>query len=330
MIDYLREFYDVEVLYNKSEEINENSDLSQIDDSYKAVIFWQLFPIENLHEKIKHDNIIFFPMYDLSSNWNFEKWLSFKNIKIINFSKILHKKLKSTGFNSIYLQYFIKPEEFSTGNKNEVFFWQRHSEPNFETIKKILPEENVKIHMHKSVDPTHEFVTPSPEDEIKYEITYSSWFENKQEMTDLIKSKAMYIAPRLQEGVGMSFLEAMAQGKAVIAHDAPTMNEYIINGKTGYLCNFNNPVKINFSNIEQVKKNAYEYMKKGYDTWINGRKNIIDFIEQPAKKNCLTVFQKVKIFFIFADKKDMVRLKFGTNGYFKMFGIYLINKQQIN
>src|SRR6202012_2876394 len=37
------------------------------------------------------------------------------------------------------------------------------------------------------------------------------------------------------EGVGITFLEAMARGCAVVAYDAPTMNEYIESGKTGVL-----------------------------------------------------------------------------------------------
>jgi len=327
MVDYLREYYDVDVIYNNSEEINENSNLNKINDSYKAVIFWQLFPIDNTHKTIKNDNIIFFPMYDLSKDWNVEKWLSLKNIKIINFSKILHKKLKSTGFNSMYLQYFIEPKEFCRGNDDEVFFWQRHSETNFETIKKTLPKGAVKVALHTAVDPEHEFVKPSAEDEEKYQITYSSWFDNRDEMIDLIKSKGLYIAPRLEEGIGMSFLEAMAMGKAVIANNEATMNEYIIDGKTGYLCDFNKPKRIDLSNIEQVQKNTYEYMKKGYANWISARKDIIDFVEQKPKQHSLTILQRIKIFFIFADKKDIIRLKFGSEGYFKLFGLYLINRE---
>jgi glycosyltransferase involved in cell wall biosynthesis len=73
-------------------------------------------------------------------------------------------------------------------------------------------------------------------------------------MTDLIKQAGIYIAPRKLEGIGISFLETMVMGKAVIAQDAPTMNEYIENGINVYLVDFNKPEPIDLSNIEWVQK----------------------------------------------------------------------------
>lgn len=326
MIDYLNEFYDVEVIYNDSEEINDISSFQHVDNTYKAAIFWQIFPLNDSCNKIKNDNIILFPMFDHIWNWNFEKWSYCKNIKIVCFSKKLHTKLQKAGFNSMHIQYFTKPKEFCTGNKNEALFWQRLSSLNFKTVKQILPK-GIKLHLHKAVDPTNEYVKPSAEEEKEYGITYSSWFDNKQEMIDLVNSKSIYIAPRFKEGIGLSFIEAMAQGKAVIAHYEATMNEYIVHGKTGYLCDFEKPQMIDLSNIEQVQKNAYEYMRNGYARWQKNKKSIIDFVEKkPQKQKATTFLQKLRIFLVFADKKDIIRLKFGSRGYFKLFGYYLINK----
>lgn len=327
MIDYLKEFYDVEVIYNDSEEINDISSFQHVDNTYNAAIFWQIFPLNGSCNKIENNNIILFPMFDHIRNWNFEKWSYCKNIKLVCFSKKLHTKLQKAGFNSMYLQYFIEPKEFCTGNNNEVLFWQRLSSLSFNTVKQILPK-GIKLHLHNAVDPTNEYVKPSVEDEKEYEITYSSWFEDKQEMIDLIKSKSIYIAPRFREGIGLSFLEAMAQGKAVIAHNEATMNEYIIHGETGYLCDFEKPKKIDLTNIEQVQKNAYSYMKKGYSHWQKNKINIINFVnKKPQKQKATTFLQKLRIFLVFADKKDIIRLKFGSKGYFKLFGAYLINKE---
>ena len=97
-------------------------------------------------------------------------------------------------------------------------------------------------------------------------------------MQDLIKFKGIYVAPREFEGIGMSFLEAMAMGKAVIAVNQPTMNEYIQDGITGYLFDLKNPKPINLSKITQIQKNAYKYMKKGYQNWLKNRYKIIEFI----------------------------------------------------
>jgi glycosyltransferase involved in cell wall biosynthesis len=47
----------------------------------------------------------------------------------------------------------------------------------------------------------------------------------------------LYLAPRASEGVGMTFLEAMARGCGVLAYDGPTMNEYVVHERNGFLLN---------------------------------------------------------------------------------------------
>jgi glycosyltransferase involved in cell wall biosynthesis len=142
----------------------------------------------------------------------------------------------------------------------------------------------VKLHIHKGVDPNNEFIQPTREAEKKYQITYSDWFESRDEMLEkiggLIKQKGIYIAPREYEGIGLSYLESMAMGKAVIAVDNPTMNEYIKHGINGYLINLKSPNKIDLSNIEQVQKNAYEFMCEGYKKWEEAKSKIIEFIKK--------------------------------------------------
>jgi len=98
-------------------------------------------------------------------------------------------------------------------------------------------------------------------------------------MVDYIEDLGIYVAPREFEGIGMSFLEAMSMGKAVIAVDKPTMNEYIENNKNGYLYDLDNIKNIDFSNIEEIQKNAHSFIKKGYNIWMKRRFKIIDFIE---------------------------------------------------
>ncbi len=53
-------------------------------------------------------------------------------------------------------------------------------------------------------------------------------------MQNILKSNTFHIAPKQEEGIGMTFLEAMTIGKIVIAKKAPTMNEYIIHGCNGF------------------------------------------------------------------------------------------------
>jgi len=60
------------------------------------------------------------------------------------------------------------------------------------------------------------------------------WGKREQYLKDLVKHN-VYVAPRRFEGIGMSFLEAMAMGMCVVAENQPTANEYIVSGQNGIL-----------------------------------------------------------------------------------------------
>jgi FkbM family methyltransferase len=280
MIDYLRQSFEVKEILDESWIGKTRPDLSFVDETYLAVIFWQLVPPENVIQSIKNDNIIYFPMFDDSGGLDLGFWNDYRGLKVVNFSKTLHDKLVNWGFESIYVQYFPKPDKFTPGNKNEVFFWQRLSHLNINIVAKLFGNGDFKIHLHKAVDPGQGFVQPSRVLEKKFKITYSDWFEDKAEMLNLIKQKGIYVAPREFEGIGMSFLEAMAIGKAVIAVNNPTMNEYIEDGKNGYLFDLRHPKGIDLSDIEQVQKSTYEFMQKGYAQWEKDKASIVEFIRQ--------------------------------------------------
>lgn len=321
IVDYLKQFYDVEMLFDEKWETGKEIDWVALNNNYRAIVIFQMFPHEEDLKKITNNNIIYMPMYDQVEKWTFSNWYLCKNIKIVSFSSMLHKKLKKWGFNSIYVQYFAEPKGFFPGSENEVFFWQRHTKININTVKKFFKKTNVKIHIHKTADPGQDFVRPTKEDEERFKISYSEWFNTKEEINELIKIKGIYVAPRFYEGIGMSFVEAMAQGKLVIANNKPTMNEYIENGKTGILCNFKFPKSINLSNIKEIQQNTYNYAKQGYEKWLVERKNIIDFINIKPVKNELNLGTKICLPFLFFDIRKIIKFKFGSNANLTIFGI---------
>ncbi len=63
-------------------------------------------------------------------------------------------------------------------------------------------------------------------------ISKTEWM-SKEQMLDLVATCDYYVAPREQEGIGMGFLEALALGVPVIAHNDQTMNLYIKDGVNG-------------------------------------------------------------------------------------------------
>ena len=285
LINYLKKYFQVKITYDESWQGKPFTNLSFINQSNKAVIFWQNLPTADIFNNIDNDNIIFFPMYDMMLGQPKEYWLQYKNLKVINFSKTLHNQLQEWGINSTYIQYFPKPLEFSPGKPDQVYFWQRITDININLIPTLFPDEKLKVHLHTAVDPQQKFVKPTKQQEKKYHITYSNWFKTRQQAQELIKKKGIYIAPRFYEGIGLSFLEAMAMGKAVVAVNNPTMNEYISNNITGYLYNPNNPTPITLKNVNLIQKNAYQYISKGYKQWQKNKYKIIKIIKQNKISN---------------------------------------------
>jgi hypothetical protein len=198
--------------------------------------------IDKLKGKIIFNIGVLFPMFDYyygCTPLENPIWFKYKNFLIINFCKSLHNDLERNNYHTRYIQYFPKPRSlFPLGQKHSAFLWQRLSNINGYLVLKLLKKIGChSLHQHFAVDPGEtEVDVPDLFPEAKgINLTRSSWFENKESIYKEIEKSAFYIAPRDFEGIGMSFLEAMAMGRCVIAPDNPTMNEYIIHGVTGLL-----------------------------------------------------------------------------------------------
>lgn len=285
-INLLNKHFDIEYIIDESWEHKRKPKLGHLDETYFAVIFWQMISPAYLRE-IKCKNIIFIPMFDQSGLAPRSYWYHYRDLKIISFCKTMGDMLSRLGFDVLNVKYYPEPAQVNTKEQpNTCFFWQRINTIDWPKVKILLEKSRVKrVHIHKAVDPGHKFIKPSAIDEKKYNITYSKWFPDRASYLKVVDENQIYIAPRLQEGIGLSFLEAMARGKIVVAADQPTMNEYIIDGYNGYLFNPYNVKPIDFSNIDLIKQNSLLTIKKGHEEWIKSEEAIIDFIEKQNKKN---------------------------------------------
>jgi glycosyltransferase involved in cell wall biosynthesis len=97
---------------------------------------------------------------------------------------------------------------------------------------------------------------------------------NHEEMPKYFKISNIYIRPSLSEGLGSSFLEAMAAGIPVIATSVGGIPDFLRDGETGLFCEVKNPkniaekVKILLKNNElrkKIVKNAKEMILRDYD-----------------------------------------------------------------
>jgi hypothetical protein len=95
-----------------------------------------------------------------------------------------------------------------------------------------------------------------------------------KEMPKYLHSADIFIRPSLSEGMGNSFIEAMAAGLPVIATPVGGIPDFLKDGETGLFCEVNNPksiaekVKILLDNQElriKIITNAKEMVVKNYD-----------------------------------------------------------------
>lgn len=252
--------------------------------NYDAVIVSQIIS-KNVIKNIECENIIFMPMYDSSKNFNKDKvelWLTIAGVKILTPLKEMENILKISGLNSYNFKFYPKAETYQKPNVNNVFFWNRVESIDYKLVLKLLENFNFKqLNIHKSFDPGQKPKQPSPAEIEKNNITYTSWFETKNEFLNFLNKFGIYIVPRPFEGGGFaSFMDALKKGMIVVAPNHSPFNEYIDNGHNGFLYNYKNPEPIDFSkfNLDKISINAHKSVELGRKNWVESLEGLHNFI----------------------------------------------------
>ena len=58
---------------------------------------------------------------------------------------------------------------------------------------------------------------------------------------------------------------------------------------SAYLYNLNNPCELKIGDIRKIQKNCMEFMKTGYDNWLQNKDKILVWIEQEGNANRLKI-----------------------------------------
>lgn len=269
----------------RSEPMNPKFDeMCDISDalSFDRVVCWQVLTPAIAIKKMGHRNLVWVPMFDSNIHeCNLDALKETKNVfletKVICFCAMLYYQLQKDGFdNIIYAKYYPAPIGHSISAEDYVrpYFWQRASLPSWRTLVKNLSTtsyESLNLHWCPD-DDSRDIQPPDHVELIKYKIRLTSWFKTKEEAKENLLKSNIYFAPRLVEGIGMSFLDAMAVGMPVIAMDSPTHNEYITHGWNGLLLDMNEanaPIQgLTVENIRKWSQNATASIKAGYEQWL--------------------------------------------------------------
>ena len=101
-------------------------------------------------------------------------------------------------------------------------------------------------------------------------------FVENEKIPELLNQADIFARPSLSEGLGNSFLEAMASGLPTVGTPVGGIPDFLHDGKTGWLCEVNNSASIaekikfvtdqnNEEMVEKVKQQAKDLVAKNYD-----------------------------------------------------------------
>jgi len=220
--------------------------------------------------------VLVFPMHDLTRTTPDAYLASLREVEWISFSRNLHQRLSGLGLSSKYLQYAPDPSKFpqvSWEKGARAYFWERvPAELDDRAVRGLLSGLGVGSLEVRRLGDAQFGQGQSAETREKAE---RSW-QNPQDYIRQLANYNVYVAPRRFEGIGMTFLEAMAMGMCVAAENQSTANEYILSGENGILYGGNNdflfpPRPASGEQMNRMGTLARKTMGQIHEEWIRVR-----------------------------------------------------------
>jgi len=279
-IDLLREHH-VTIYFDYAFNGGASVDIESIlNADYDLIV---VFQVEYVALKIAQqlpERLIFVPMFDGARHLPPEAWAAFRNARIVNFSWTLHEHLQRLGVPSLRVQYFPDPNLFEPVTDFTAlrgFFWQRVQKISWPVIRSLCANQGfTRFHFHLAMDPDcGEPNVPDELDTSRFNVNVSHWIEDRKDLEKILSEANVYFAPRPCEGIGMSFLEAMARGQCVVAPDAPTMSEYMTHGVSGLLYDVEDPRPLDFCDARRIGANARRTIERGFVRWQRDQSDLL-------------------------------------------------------
>lgn len=248
-----------------------------------------VFYFQVLHEPRQlqaiRGRIVWAPMYDAVAGLITCYWKALSNagLRVIAFSEKIKLLCDRNKIPAIALKYYPDPDLYESTPRIggcRVFFWARGG-IRFSDVKPLLRAEQIDSFTCLSQpDPGQpsEHVSPVDGERLKVRLIKTDGFLPKPEYLRLLDQANVFIAPRRREGIGMSFLEALAMRKCVVAYDDATMNEYIQTGKTGLLFRDDPSCPMDLRQAEGLAESSYASVRTGYQDWLGQVPALQEFV----------------------------------------------------
>jgi glycosyltransferase involved in cell wall biosynthesis len=266
---------------------------------YDLIVVWQMEPVAAWFAQRVPDRLVFVPMYDNARHSVAQFWLTFRKSRVLNFSHAWHEFLQPLEVPTLRVQYFPDPSAFSPVDFSAFhgFLWQRGQDIAWPLVKRLSAGTAfASFTLHLALDPgCGESFIPNAEDMQAYNVTLSRWREDHAEIDEILAKSNIYFAPRLYEGIGMSFLEAMARGQCVVASDTPTMSEYMTHGISGLLYDQTNPQALDFSKAVEIGAAARRKVERGFAQWQRDQRELLPEFFFEGREKALAMLKRISL-----------------------------------
>lgn len=258
------------------------------EEAYDAIVILQLNEAFALLSG-RHPNVTFAPMHDAMWRGGAFTWKpSFAAAKILCFSWALRAEVMRRAPVHAHIQYAPDPTahppvtDFATLRG---FLWYRRRDIPPATAFALTAGAGFdRLTIHDAPDPGHEAPFPADAPPHVGRLHRTAWSVDGAAFRQALAEANVFFAPRPLEGIGMSFLEAMARGLCVVAPDAPTMNEYISHGRNGLLYAPAAPAPRDFARAREIGARAREDIARGHARWTAALPALMDFLTTPTAR----------------------------------------------
>jgi glycosyltransferase involved in cell wall biosynthesis len=253
-----------------------------------ALVFVQLRPKPRLLRALGHPNVTWVPMRDdLKYNAPGVRHLSGSSIKFINFCREAHDVFSRRGEPSLGVTFWPEPPALQPRTQRahpRIFLWDR-GQVQWPLVKRLLGDQPVdSVVLRLAPDPRHQVARPSDDDIRRYRIEVVQGWLEQEEYRALLHGCDVFVSPRWLEGIGMAMLEAMAAGQTVLAPDRPTMNEYVVPGRNGWLFDPEQPTQVDLSGWKALGQQARQDCEAGAAEWSRQKHQIRPFVLAPSPR----------------------------------------------
>ena len=220
---------------------------------------------------------VFVPMYDneWGSRWQWRR-IADSGMAVLSFCGRITEHARRCGVQNLLDVRFALPPSPAPGDSRIAVLWDR-GQVGIDQVRKLFAPNDLDklIVVRRPGDGKPPEPIPDDVREAYHIELHEGDYLPDEEYRALLAEPGIYIAPRFKEGIGMTFLEALAAGKIVVAHKDATMDEAMEDGVNGRLVDMRTPTRIELPATDAATR--LRKAEERHARWKADESRILDF-----------------------------------------------------